>query len=155
MRDFAPADRTPLAAIYDAASRHAFPWAHLPQTDELDFDRITEGEDILVAEASGGLTGFSSVWTEDSFLHHFYVHPSAHRKGTGRALMAATLARHGEALSLKCVERNLPARKFYRALGWVKTDEPGGADVPTGNWIWLRTPAAAAKLGLTARQDTE
>jgi GNAT superfamily N-acetyltransferase len=88
-------------------------------------------------------------------VHHFYVHPSAHGAGIGRALMAGVVARHGEALSLKCVTRNVAARKFYRALGWTETDEPGGAELPAGNWIWIRTPAAVAKLGLRARQDTE
>jgi hypothetical protein len=53
------------------------------------------------------------------------------------------------------VERNLPARRFYRAMGWLETDEPGGADAQTGNWIWMRTPAAAKRLGLAARQDFE
>lgn len=154
MRPFEPADRRPLAAIHDAASRHAFPWAHLPLTDELEFDRITEGEDILVAEVDGVQSAYSAVWVADHFVHHFYVDPGRHRAGIGRALMQATLLRHGEALSLKCAERNRSARKFYRAAGWVETDEPGGADAQTGTWIWIRTQKAAAQLGLTARQDT-
>jgi hypothetical protein len=67
--------------------------------------------------------------------------------------MAATLDRHGKALSLKCAARNQTARRFYVALGWLETAEPGGADLPTGDWIWLRTPSAAAQLGLAARRD--
>lgn len=91
------------------------------------------------------IAGFSSVWAEDHFLHHFYVSPALHRSGIGRALMAATLARHGPALSLKCAARNTTARTFYRALGWSETDEPGGDDAETGQWIWIRTPAATGR----------
>ena len=96
---------------------------------------------------------FSGVWKQDLFLHHFYVHLACQRTGIGRALMQATLARHGEALSLKCSLRNMGGRRFYRAMGWIETDEPGGADVQTGNWIWVRTAHAAARMGLAARQD--
>lgn len=109
---------------------------------------MTEGEEILVAEEDGTPLGFSAVWTPDRFLHHFFIHPGAHRSGIGRVLIQATLERHGPALSLKCAVRNTPARAFYRAMGWIETDEPGGDNPVTGPWIWLRTPALAAELGL-------
>ena len=35
-----------------------------------------------------------------------------------------------------------------RAMGWIETDEPGGESQGTGSWIWIRTPVAAAALGL-------
>jgi ribosomal protein S18 acetylase RimI-like enzyme len=146
VRDFAASDTPALAGVLDAASRIAFPWAHLPQTDEAAFVRRTDGEVILVAELDGEVSGFSSVWTEDLFLHHFHVAPRLHRCGIGHALMDATLARHGPVLSLKCAAQNLPARAFYRAMRWIETREPGGEDQDTGPWLWIRTPQAAKAI---------
>lgn len=103
---------------------------------------------MLVAEKAGTLQGFSSVWAEDRFLHHFYIHPDAHRSGIGRALMEETLDRCGASLSLKCAVRNVRARAFYRAMGWTETNEPGGDDPVTGPWLWIRTPTLAAEFGL-------
>ena len=133
--------------MLDAASRAAFPGVDLQATDAASFVKLTAGEDVLVAEWCGTIAGFSSVWAEETFLHHFHVLPALHRTGIGRALMHRTLERHGAEMSLKCTETNHPARAFYRALGWIETDEPGGCDPLTGPWLWIRTPQAATRRG--------
>ena len=148
IREGTASDREALASILYRASRNVFPLAGIERIDAAEFDRQTEGESILVAEKNNRPVGFSSVWDPEHFLHHFFIDPDHHRQGMGRSLMVATMMRYGSALSLKCNTANTKARAFYRAMGWIETDEPGGTSAGIGDWIWIRTPAAASALGL-------
>lgn len=144
IRDYLETDQLPCAEILTCAMTHAFHWTTVKPVSPDAFDQLTEGEIIRVSEQAGIVSGFSSVWAEDCFLHHLYIMPDMHRRGIGRALMEDALGRHDGQLSLKCQVRNDLARAFYRAMGFVETDEPGGEDDSFGAWIWLRTPAAIA-----------
>ena len=155
IREGVATDREALADILFRASREVFPLAGIDRIDAAEFDRQTAGESLLVAEHDHRPVGFSSVWEPDEFLHHFFIDPDHHRKGNGRALMVATLMRHGSSLSLKCNTANTRARAFYRAMGWIETDEPGGTSDGTGNWIWIRTRAAASARGLLPDETSE
>ena len=148
-------DREALATILYRASRDVFPLAGIERVDAAEFDRQTKGESILVAEKDDRPVGFSSVWDPDHFLHHFFIDPDHQGQGIGRSLMVATMMRYGSALSLKCNTSNTTARTFYRAMGWIETNEPGGTSEGIGDWIWIRTPAAASALGLLPEDLTE
>ena len=148
IRDAVSSDREALASILFRASRDVFPLAGIERIDKTEFNRQTEGESILVAEEDSRPVAFASIWDAEHFLHHFFVDPDYHRRGIGRSLMVATMMRYGSSLSLKCNTANTRARAFYRAMGWIETNEPGGESQGTGSWIWVRTPVAAAALGL-------
>lgn len=62
-------------------------------------------------------------WNSSLHIHEFHVAPNVHRKGIGRALMAA-VEEHARAegmrrLVLETQTTNLPAIRFYRALGFT------------------------------------
>jgi ribosomal protein S18 acetylase RimI-like enzyme len=62
-------------------------------------------------------------WNSSLHVHEFHVAPHFHRKGIGRALMAAVEA-HARAegmrrLVLETQTTNAPAIRFYRALGFT------------------------------------
>ena len=133
IREAVASDREALATILYRASRDVFPLAGIERVDAAEFDRQTAGESILVAEKDD---------------RPVFIDPAYHRHGIGRSLMVATMMRYGSALSLKCNTSNTTARTFYRAMGWIETDEPGGTSEGIGDWIWIRTPAAASALGL-------
>ena len=150
IRDYRPSDRARCADILTRAMAHAFHWTDVAAVTPEDFDEFTSGEVIRVAETDGEVRGLSSVWADDCFLHHLYVSPEAHRQGIGRALLADALQACDGRLSLKCQMQNTPARAFYRAMGFVETDEPGGSEGPLGPWLWMRTPAAIDARGSDA-----
>ncbi len=131
-------DGSRLADIFLVARRHAFTWLQPSRFKLNDFRRETEGELILVAEVEGRVAGFASIWEPDAFIHHLYVDPAMHRRGIGRALIAALVEICGEKiLELKCQTNNKPAMAFYRRLGF-QTADSGVSDM--GPWIRYRAP---------------
>ncbi|MDO8033163.1 GNAT family N-acetyltransferase [Janthinobacterium sp. SUN128] len=104
------------------------------------FTTATQGEELLVAECGGIVTGFAAVYTGDApdyFLHHLYVHPAHSGMGIGAQLLAAVVARFGPRLSLKTQLANTGARRFYARAGWGEDAEDSGVDA-IGAWIRVR-----------------
>ncbi|HKZ19069.1 MAG TPA: GNAT family N-acetyltransferase [Acidimicrobiia bacterium] len=107
-----------------------------------DLAALGEGDLALVIENGSSVNGFARLAPSADRNHGevqaIYLDPDHWRKGWGRTLMVAaedSLAGLGwsEAI-LWVLEKNLPARRFYEALGW--RSEPrrallniGGADV--------------------------
>ncbi|MGE3142480.1 MAG: GNAT family N-acetyltransferase, partial [Hyphomonadaceae bacterium] len=98
------------------------------------FAAETEGETVLVAERGGKVIGFAALHPPESFLHHLYVHPRAHRKGVGSALLRAVSAIAPGPVSLKTQRGNRRARAFYAKHGFALIEE--GID-PSGPWVRL------------------
>jgi ribosomal protein S18 acetylase RimI-like enzyme len=63
------------------------------------------------------------TWNTSLHIHEFHIVPAYHRRGMGRALMAAVEAhaRDTEMRRLVCETQttNVPAIRFYRALGFT------------------------------------
>lgn len=62
-------------------------------------------------------------WNRTLIVQEFHIAPEYHRRGVGRALMAAVEA-HARALGMRCIlcetqNTNVPAIRFYRALGFT------------------------------------
>ena len=136
IRRYTSADTLSCTAILALAGRAAFG----PVADSAAFTAATQGEEILVAECDGIITGFAAVHTGDApdyFLHHLYVHPAHSGLGIGAQLLAAVVARFGPHLSLKTQLGNAGARRFYARAGWVEDAGDGGVDA-MGAWIRVR-----------------
>ena len=132
IRDFAAVDAAACAQILTVAG--GVIEAGWPAIDVPEFQRVTEAEEILVAEQAGQIVGFASCYRPDRFIHHLYVEPAQWRRGIGRALLTQAVAGLGGPARLKCQSANLAARAFYRSLGW--TEHPGSWD-DRGPWLWL------------------
>lgn len=133
IRDFALGDAAACARILTVAG--GVIEAGWPVIDAAEFRRVTEAEEILVAEQAGQIVGFVSCYRPDRFIHHLYVAPALWRQGIGRALLIQVLARLDGPAKLKCQSANLAARAFYRSLGW--TEHAGSWD-DRGAWLWLK-----------------
>jgi GNAT superfamily N-acetyltransferase len=133
IRDFAAGDADACARILTVAS--GVVEAGWPPIDIPEFHRVTEAEEILVAERGGHVLGFLSCYRPDRFIHHLYVDPAHWRQGIGRALLAAAEVRLDGGAKLKCRQADLGARAFYRSQGW--DEHPGGRD-DRGPWLWLK-----------------
>jgi len=125
----AHADLPALCAIFNAARATNTSFHGVPFTRD-DFIAATEGERILLARVDQDIAGFAAVWAPDRFLHHLYVAPRHQRQGIGRRLLNDCLERFGQPMSLKCLESNVGARRFYESNGWHAQDTAMGPDGP-------------------------
>lgn len=97
-----------------------------------DFSRVIEGETISVARIGDEIAGFASVWEPDNFLHHLYVSPHYQHQGIGSALIEHCVSQFGLPMSLKCIESNLEACRFYEKRGWRCSEFAEG---PEGRYV--------------------
>lgn len=115
-----PADHDRCAEIFLKARRKAFDWVEPARFALADYTKGTVDEEIWVAERDGWVEGFVAIFLPDNFLHHLFVHPRAQGGGIGTELLAVAHGRLGRPASLKCLEQNTLARRFYRKHGWVE-----------------------------------
>jgi len=127
-RRFAPKDRTALRVIYLESRKNAFGWMDGSLFKLSDFDHDTEGEKIWVCTEENNPIGFISVLENEKFIHHLFVHPSSLGRGVGSALLCACLNEIGRPVSLKCLEKNSRAKKFYISRGWEIISDGNGID---------------------------
>jgi GNAT superfamily N-acetyltransferase len=83
---------------------------------------FTEHPGIWVWEENGNILGFSAGDTRDGTIWALFVDPAHHRRGIGRALLAAacdTLRRAGHRTALLTTEPGTRAERFYRSAGWT------------------------------------
>jgi GNAT superfamily N-acetyltransferase len=117
--EFTEADREQLRALYKSVKGDTFGAIGLPEEDTDTFNDDTQGEEILLARQGRTIVGFVAVWVPENFIHHLYVRKDFQRRGIGQALIAAVRAKWSGPLTLKCVERNVEAIKFYTTMGWI------------------------------------
>lgn len=115
----------------------------------------------FVADEPGGeVAGFAhgglATGDEPDFqgeLYSLYLLPTAQRRGTGRALLTAVMARLAAdgvtSLLAWVLAENQPARRFYEALGGVpvrsRTIEIGGAMLAEVAYGWSDTRAVVGR----------
>ncbi|CDG82045.1 GNAT family N-acetyltransferase [Janthinobacterium agaricidamnosum] len=137
------ADLAALRELFLATRRQAYTWMAGATFELADLERQTQGETMLVAQnAEGALAGFVSVWEADHFIHHLYVDYRQHRRGIGRALLAALPGWPLQAYSLKCLCRNHAAAAFYRACGFVQT---GSGTAEDGDYLVFQSGGGAGR----------
>jgi GNAT superfamily N-acetyltransferase len=118
---FAHTDLDRCVYIWREASEAAHPFL---DAATLDADAVVirqtymPAAEITVAERGGQVIGFIALL--DDLIGGLFVHPSDHRSGAGRALIADALARKGR-LEVEVYEANFRARAFYAACGFVET----------------------------------
>ena len=130
VRPATKSDLVDASRIYGEALRTA-DWLPRTHPKPIDFMTATDGEEVFVAaNEKDEVTGFISVWTADSFVHHLYVDAVFRRSGVGTALVHSLEAWLPRPWSLKCVKANVAALRFYRWLGWQRAGEGVGDDGP-------------------------
>jgi ribosomal protein S18 acetylase RimI-like enzyme len=128
IRAVGPDDAPRLREIYLEARRDTFHWVDPSRYKLRDFDTDTAGEEMLLAQLEGQIAAFISWWAPERFIHHLYVDSRFRRRGVGRALLDACLARTTRPARLKCVVRNEAAFEFYLAQGWYVLETAVGND---------------------------
>lgn len=111
-------DREALREVFLLSRLAAFVWEDTTAFQLEDFDRVIEGEIVLVAFVSGHPVGFAGIWAADSFLHSLFVRPDHQGEGVGKALLQACQVHFTGRPTLKCAKPNEAALSFYHAHGW-------------------------------------
>ncbi len=123
IRDMEEADLIALRVLYNDVRSKEFNWEKQEQISEMDFDRDTNGERVLVLDEMGEVLGFVGIYEPENFIHHLYVNQNARGAGVGRQLLQAALATSHDAFTLKCVAENEKAFLFYKKMGFKKVSE--------------------------------
>lgn len=118
IRLYTESDRPFLRTLYLAARRHSWTWLDDSEWQLEDFDPVTLGEQVLVAEEDGHRLGFASIQVHENFLHSLFVDPEYQGSGAGSALLQAVQQTFTSTGALKCLAENLPAQRFYKKHGW-------------------------------------
>lgn len=118
IRPYTEADLPSLRALFLASRRHSWTWLDDSDWRLEDFDRVTRGETILVAEEAGQCVGFAALLECENFLHSLFVDPDWQGSGAGSALLQAVQRTFTATGALKCLAENLQAQSFYKKHGW-------------------------------------
>ncbi len=122
-------DLESLRDIYYKVRKEEFFWE--TQIKREDFDISTDGEAVYVAEEDGEIVGFVSIWEPDCFVHNLFIRRSARRRGVGLALLEYARDQYSSAvLTLKCVQNNKNAYRFYLKHGWTVLDTVDDEVIP-------------------------
>lgn len=134
IRDFTEADRPFLRTLFLAARKANWTWLESDEWQLEDFDRVTLGERILVAEQDGHRTGFAALLPADNFLHSLFVDPARQGQGVGSALLQAAQESFTSTGALKCLAANERAIAFYKRHGWERV---GSGEGEQGEYLLL------------------
>ncbi len=111
--------------------------------------RLTQGERIYLAFHSGDdiAAGFISVWRGDNaFIHHLYTAPEFQGRGIASELLAFCIDTYGLPVSLKSVEKNTHACRFYETYGF-RSESTAIGEEGRYHYYWLRRVPVSDGLG--------
>lgn len=117
IRKYKDSDLQEIFAIYSAA-RQGNQFTEPEVESAAEFISLLEGEDVFILQAESKPIAFISVYPEQSFIHHLYVHPEHQRNGLGSRLLDYVRNKYEHPLSLKCEKTNIQAVSFYKRSGW-------------------------------------
>jgi ribosomal protein S18 acetylase RimI-like enzyme len=139
IRALVAADLPAVRALHTVCLKQALwlpPAAREIGPDEYEQAAIAATEQGLIAISDDGARlGFVAYQADERYIRNLYVSEHARKQGVGRGLLAALPP--GPPWTLKCVEANIEALKFYDRLGWQRLDAGRSAD---GAWRRLRSP---------------
>ena len=138
------ADMDAAARVHRAAFDHALPWLaglHTPAEDRRFFrERVFPSCAVwgmFEGTAMLGLIAFRDDW-----IDQLYVLPHAQGRGIGTELLKVAQSSFAR-LQLWTFQRNLQARRFYAAKGFILVEETDGARneerEPDALYLWVRS----------------
>lgn len=118
IRPFTETDRPFLRTLFLASRKANWHWLNGETWQLEDFDRVTLGERLWVAEEDGHRVGFAALLPNDNFLHSLFVDPAWQHRGVGSALLIKVQNDFTSTGALKCLSANAAALDFYQRHGW-------------------------------------
>ena len=145
-RRLRPADMDAAAAVYQISYDDRLPWLagrHAPEEDKAFFrTRVIQNCDVWGAVDLDRLVGFIAF--RSNWIDQLYVLPDTQGRGVGMSLLRIAQTAY-PTLHLWTFKRNLPARRFYEARGFLAIKETDGEENETREpdvlYRWIRPEA--------------
>jgi putative acetyltransferase len=142
-RRLRPADMDAAAAVYRISYDDRLPWLagrHTPEGDKAFFrTRIIQNCEVWGASDLDRLVGFIAF--RSNWIDQLYVLPDTQGRGVGMSLLRIAQTAY-PMLHLWTFQRNLLARRFYEARGFLAIKETDGeeneAKEPDVLYRWIR-----------------
>ena len=129
LRPAVPADADAVARLLPESRAAAMPWLAVvhddPAVRRWTSEVLLPTHRVTVAEVEGALVGVCAVAGPE--VGQLYVAPGAQGCGVGRALLDAAKDASPGRLELWTFARNLRARRFYAAAGFVEVGQTDGS----------------------------
>ena len=143
IRQLELADTDAAARVHRTAFDHALPWLiglHTPEEDRWFYrERMFKTCALWGAFDDATMTGVIAF--HDDWIEQLYVLPEAQGRGAGTELLDVA-KRASERLQLWTFQRNVQARSFYQARGFVLVEQTDGAGneekEPDARYLWTR-----------------
>jgi len=143
IRDGSRADTEPLTTLYLRSRAAAMPWLVSPHDEPATrwwMEHIVlTAQRVWVAQSNDRVLSFAAV--DGHWLEQLYVGPEAQAGGVGRALLDTVKESSPAGLMLHVFTRNVRARRFYEAAGFMLTEQSDGSRneerEPDCTYTWL------------------
>jgi ribosomal protein S18 acetylase RimI-like enzyme len=122
-------DAKAIAEVHFDSRREAVPWLPVLHSREETIayftDHVLLHEEVLVAEVNQRVVGFIALLHDH--IDHLYIAPTYQHSGIGDKLVAMAKALRPDGLTLWTFQRNVRARRFYEARGFVASEFTNGS----------------------------
>ena len=143
IRQLELADMDAAARVHRKSFDHVLPWLtglHTPEEDRWFYrERMFTTCALWGAFDRDAMTGVIAF--HDDWIEQLYVLPEAQGRGAGTELLDVA-KRASERLQLWTFQRNVQARSFYQARGFVLVEQTDGAGneekEPDARYLWTR-----------------
>jgi ribosomal protein S18 acetylase RimI-like enzyme len=119
-----PADVPAIARVHRAACLVAYrfmAWDHdLPEIEAWYAGKFPGWDFARIAECDSQVAGY--LGAAGGLLDDLFIDPAFQRRGIGRTLVSAQLARGIRPVRLEVFEENAPARALYETFGFIVTE---------------------------------
>jgi ribosomal protein S18 acetylase RimI-like enzyme len=142
-------DAEAMAEVHLDSRREAMPWLPVLHSREKTIayfaDDVLVHQEVFVAEVNGLVVGFMAL--EGNHIDHLYIAPSYQDRGIGDKLLATAKELHPSGLRLRTFQRNMRARRFYEARGFMALESTDGSRneerEPDVLYAWLPNVSSA------------
>lgn len=119
-----------LEELFQITRQHTFTSRPAEEFKIGDCVKSTQEDEVWVAEETGVIVGFVSIYTSDNFIHNLFVHPNSQGKGIGKQLLQVAEENLARPMTLKAAMDNPKSFSFYEKYGWHQVSIHEDADEP-------------------------
>lgn len=95
-----------------------------------DYAKSTQEDEVWVAEETGVIVGFVSIYVPDNFIHNLFVHQKSQGKRIGKQLLQVAEENLARPMTLKAAMDNPKSFSFYEKYGWYQVSVHEDVDEP-------------------------
>lgn len=119
-----------LEELFQLTRQHTFVLRPAEEFKIGDYAQSTQEDEVWIAEETGVIVGFVSIYVPDNFIHNLFVHPKSQGKGIGKQLLQVAEENLARPMTLKAAIDNPKSFSFYEKYGWHQVSIHEDVDEP-------------------------